>query len=447
MNESSSSVMFSCDKCSAVIKSEPAFWSHLSTLHFDYYPYRCGYCAETGDIHSTATEDKMKSHQETIHCVKDLKLSIHRKHDTEAQLQIAIEKCRFKTENSPAGMTNALRHVYNTLNEGLESSTQLSDHRDAISSLPRQIECTTQASETTVADAIKIEIDTTPLPMLKLEEGFSVNELLQNDYNKLSDDTEVDKQSKNTNETRNGLSSNMESQEQPAMLATSHGGQAKLTSITVEDENSNEKKNASAVQAETKTLLSEKKQKTKRRKCPFADAKKRKKRRIGNKMCSKDEAANSVNAKDHIVNTDATTDPENAQEKSLETISEKQREIMEDGVKSNETEDIEEISIVNGATVKIDMEDDISTMSKDDTSYQAGEKPFKCTFCSYTTSRERSLKLHTGQDHIGRTLLKCQHCRYETIRADALTVHMSSHEKIKSEVMNVATKKKKLLNV
>ncbi|KAI1694344.1 hypothetical protein DdX_20159 [Ditylenchus destructor] len=72
MNELPNYVVFRCDECSAVINGESAIWSHLSIQHYEYYPYRCGYCTETGEIHSTTTENKMKHHLETIHRVKDL---------------------------------------------------------------------------------------------------------------------------------------------------------------------------------------------------------------------------------------------------------------------------------------------------------------------------------------------------------------------------------------
>ncbi|KAI1690958.1 hypothetical protein DdX_22199 [Ditylenchus destructor] len=654
MNQLSSSVMFQCDECSAVIKDESAFWNHLSTLHFDYYPYRCGYCAETGEIHSTTTEDKMKHHLETIHRVKDLKISIHKKHDIEIQLRAIVDKCRLRTENSPAVLENTLRQAYDVLDEGSESSIRSRHHREAILHLPKQRGSSVEASETSIDDtADMIKIDTVdPLPRLKLEEAFSVNESMQNCYNTLSDGTKKDERCKTANGTRIELASKIESQrekEARSTLATPHRREEKLIPFIEKDGNSNEEKSVSAAQIESQSLPSKLKQKRKRRKCPFTDEKGRKKRKIGNKMPIKSEAANSENVNEDIVNANASddvvdsymtaatdmktllkqkngieselqmtaekcrlktenppaslksalqqaynllngerrdssierseltngntsdpfprlkledglsmrellqqcynilsdetsveksasatqnenqllpsklkqkrkrrkcpftdekgrkkrkignkmpiktevtysedanedvvnantsddvvdyanqntannvfgydfdhttnsatiaaTDPENTQEKSLETISEQQVEITEEAVSSNEAADVKEIFDVNGAAVNIDMDDVISMMNEDDTSSQVGENSLKCTFCSFTGSHERVLKRHLSQAHIKTSLLKCQHCGFVTVLATAFSAHMLEHEKVKSKARNspISSKKK-----
>ncbi|KAI1694378.1 hypothetical protein DdX_20142 [Ditylenchus destructor] len=311
MNQLSSSVMFRCDKCFALIEGESAFLNHLSTLHFDYYPYRCGYCAETGEIHSTTTEDKMKHHLETIHRVNDLKISIHKKHDIEIQLRAIVDKCRLRTENSPAVLENAMRHAYDVLDEGSESSIRSRDHREATSPLPKQRGSSVEASETSIDDAADMIDTVDPLPRLKLEEAFSVNELMQNCYNTLSDGTKKDERCNTANGTRIELASKMESQrekEARSMLATPHRRQEKLIPFIEKDGNSNEEKSASAAQVESQSLPSKLKQKRKRRKCPFTDEKGQKKRKICNKMPIKSEAANSENVNEDIVNVNASDD-------------------------------------------------------------------------------------------------------------------------------------------
>ncbi|KAI1700560.1 hypothetical protein Ddc_18040 [Ditylenchus destructor] len=401
MNEPSSSVMFRCDKCSAVIKGESAFWNHLSTLHFEYYPYRCGYCADFGDIHSTTTEDKMKHHLETIHHVKDLKISIHRKHDIETQLQAIVDKCRLKSENSPDVFQSALRQVYNALDDGLQSSIRSGYHREATLPLPEQREDSAEASETTIDDT-----------------------------------ADTDEQDQSANETRMELASSMESSKQQAVLVTPHIGQIELISATVEDENSNAEKRTSVNQIESQPLPS------KRRKCPSTDDKARKMRKIGNNI-----SHNNVFGYDSPHTTDSATmasaEPENAQEQSLEMISEQQDEIMVIAVNSNETAGLEEISDVNEAAVKINMGDHISTKSKDDTSSQAGEKSLKCTICFFTASHERVLKRHLSHAHIKNPLLKCQYCSYVTVLTSTLSMHLLKHKRDKSKTKNSPIQKKK----
>ena len=56
----------------------------------------------------------------------------------------------------------------------------------------------------------------------------------------------------------------------------------------------------------------------------------------------------------------------------------------------------------------------------------SGDKPLKCPDCSYATARKSDLKVHT-MTHSGEKPFKCPECSYATARKSHLKVHMTTH--------------------
>ncbi|KAI1690528.1 c2H2-type zinc-finger domain-containing protein [Ditylenchus destructor] len=418
MNEPSSSVMFRCDKCSAVIKGESAFWNHLSTQHFEYYPYRCGYCAETGEIHSTTTEDKMKHHMETVHRVKDLKISIHKKHDIETQLQTIVDKCRPNTENSPAGLKSALRQVYNVLDEGLHSSIRSSDIREAISRLPKQRESSVEASETTIGDTTDT-IDTgNPLPRLKLEEGFSVSESLRNCYNKLSDGSKMESLTKDQDHNKRTIlanESNLLSDDAPIftlpekqsygefpVTSTTSKTRGKLISITAVDEDFNQYQ-----QYSTETAI-----------------------QTAVQSSSYNSVAKPMQRKRSL--------PINDRNNRMQTTSKRSIGISKG---TNSTGMLYQCDRCSFASAN-------KSYLVTHTRIHTGEKPFKCDQCAFASAHKSALDRHV-RTHTGEKPFKCDQCSYASAQKGNLDNHVRTHtgeKPFKCSQCSFATAHKSYLN-
>ncbi|KAI1695332.1 c2H2-type zinc-finger domain-containing protein [Ditylenchus destructor] len=380
MNESSNSVMFRCDKCSAVIEGELAFLNHLSTQHFEYYPYRCGYCAENGEVHSTTTENKMKHHMETIHCVKDLKILVHKKHDIETKLQAIVEKCRLMTENAPVGLKSASHQAYNAQNEGVESSIRSRYHREATSSLPKIRESSVEASETTV--------DNTP-DMIRVEESLTKHQdhnnrtSLANESNLLSDDAH---------------------EEFPVTQTTSKT-RSKLISITAVDADINENQEyfaETAIQtpAQSSSYDSVAKPMQRKRSLPINDR--------NNRM--------QTNSKRFPKEKNST---EMQYQRNRRSYSSAQKGNLNNHVRTHTREKPFKCSQCSFASAhKSSLDRHVRTHS--------GEKPFKCDQCSYTNAHRRNLVIHT-RIHTGEKPFKCDQCSYASIHKGNLVKHIRTH--------------------
>ena len=60
--------------------------------------------------------------------------------------------------------------------------------------------------------------------------------------------------------------------------------------------------------------------------------------------------------------------------------------------------------------------------------YVTGERPFQCTWCSYSAVLNYQLTHHLIAKHGGEKRFKCEHCSYASVQKSTLTQHvMAKH--------------------